>query len=142
MLGVSRTPAVPIWGTGENRRSQELDVLAKFRDKALIDERVGARMRVRIPIDGGGAMYVEVKHARLMCFDRAVGPWRQTEKEAEEDALEMGHASRDRYTKRIFLTVPARIEVVEPTEETEAAIQRRAARRNLVEVEQLRRRSA
>lgn len=51
---------------------------------------------------------------RLCVFERAVTPWRETMAEARQDALRLGHGSRDEHTGRVFLTVPAQIKVGEP----------------------------
>lgn len=83
-------------------------------------------------IAGGGSIWVGTERHRLMSFDRPLAPWRATKAEAYQDALELRVATRDRHSKIVFLTVPARIVSVPPNEETEASLRRRA--RRLVEV--------
>lgn len=45
----------------------------------------------------------------LAIFGRPIGPWRATKREAEKDAIRTGNGNRDRYSKTVFLTVPADI---------------------------------
>lgn len=49
----------------------------------------------------------------LCILDQRVGPFRADKHAAEEDAVEMGHATRDAHSQRIYLTVPAEIGVYE-----------------------------
>lgn len=49
---------------------------------------------------------------QLYLFDRPVAPPRDSRGAAERDALDMGHASRCELTGRVFVTVPASIEII------------------------------
>ena len=50
-----------------------------------------------------------VEQYALAYFNDRIGPWRWSKDEAATDALRRGDASRDRVSKIIYLTVPARI---------------------------------
>jgi hypothetical protein len=45
-------------------------------------------------------------------FDEAFAPARGTRREAEQDLLDAGHASRDEQTGRVYVTVPASVEFI------------------------------
>lgn len=50
-----------------------------------------------------------VRQYALAYFCDRIGPWRASRKEVLQDALQRGDASRDRESRRIYLTVPAEI---------------------------------
>ncbi|RJF91151.1 hypothetical protein [Sphingomonas cavernae] len=47
---------------------------------------------------------------RLMLFGRPLAPWRDSKAEAQQDALDQCLASRDAWSRTIYLTVPAWID--------------------------------
>lgn len=67
------------------------------------------------------------------CFCLAghrMGPWRATQDDAKEDAVDAGHATRDEFSEVIYMTVPAEIWVTSDRVEVEARLPRpRAAPR-------------
>jgi hypothetical protein len=65
---------------------------------------------VRVPpVDPGEPWPPEkpVTVARLMVFDRPVGPWREHKADVQRDAILTGNGSIDEKRNAVFITAPA-----------------------------------
>lgn len=67
-----------------------------------------------------GRRWAEMRRFRLVSFGRALAPWRATEAEAKQDAIETGNASRS--GSQVYLTVPATIQAAASSPQIDAKL--------------------